>query len=119
MSNVNVLAVVVATVAAFVLSSAWKTVLAPGQAGSVQLMPWRLGGLGGTLVLALAFAAVAGHFAIVTWPDAVVLAMVCVPPLVLSSAVVWDRVTVRLAAVRSGDWLVKLLVIATVVGVWH
>lgn len=120
MSNVNILAVVVATVAAFVLSSVWQTVLSTEEAGSARAVPWKIGGgLGRTLVLALVFAVVAAHFAVVTWPAAVVLALVCLPSLVLCSAVVWDRVTVRLVAARSGDWLVKLLVIATVVGVWH
>jgi hypothetical protein len=33
--------------------------------------------------------------------------------------VIWDDVPPRLAAIHSGDWLMKLLLIAVIVGIWQ
>ena len=131
MGNVNFLAVVVATVAAFVVSSAWYTVFGAERARHLgadpadlrKPVPWKVGvELVRTLVLVVVFAAVAGHFGIVGWPGVVALGLVLwlgFPALILSGSIVWDGVSWRLAAIHAGDWLVKLFVIATVVGVWH
>ncbi len=37
------------------------------------------------------------------------------PAMILAGSVLWEDVPVRLAAIHTGDWLVKLLVIATIV----
>jgi hypothetical protein len=41
------------------------------------------------------------------------------PFVLLVGSVVWDRVPWRLAAIHAGDWLVKLLLLAIIVGLWH
>ncbi len=41
-------------------------------------------------------------------------------PLVLwAGAVTWERVPLKLAAIHAGDWLLKLLVVTTIVTVWR
>jgi hypothetical protein len=39
--------------------------------------------------------------------------------MLLISSVVHENVAWRLAALHAGDWLVKLLLIAVIVTVWH
>ena len=58
---------------------------------------------------------------IVGWEGAVgVSAMVWVfPGAILLGSVVHEGVPLALAAIHAGDWLVKLLLIAVVVGVWR
>jgi hypothetical protein len=41
------------------------------------------------------------------------------PVVLLAGSVFHENVPFRLAALHAGDWLVKLLVIAVIVGVWH
>jgi hypothetical protein len=127
----NILAVVVATIAAFVVSSVWYMVfgaerarhLGADPADLAKPVPWKIGvELVRTLLLVVVFAAIAAHFGIVTWVATVLLALVLwlgFPALILSGSIVWDGVSWRLAAIHAGDWLVKLFVIAAVVGAWH
>jgi len=37
----------------------------------------------------------------------------------LSGSVLWERVAPVTAAMHAGDWLLKLILIAVLVGVWH
>ncbi len=39
--------------------------------------------------------------------------------MLLAGSVIWENVPWKLAALHAGDWLVKLLVIAVIVSVWH
>ena len=41
------------------------------------------------------------------------------PVVLLAGSVFHENVPWKLAALHAGDWLVKLLVIAVIVGVWH
>jgi hypothetical protein len=41
------------------------------------------------------------------------------PAAILSGSVVHEGVPLALAAIHAGDWLVKLLLIAAIVGVWR
>jgi hypothetical protein len=41
-------------------------------------------------------------------------------PFVLwTGAMIWENTPWKLAAIHAGDWLVKLLVVAAIVSVWH
>ena len=42
-----------------------------------------------------------------------------VPVILLLGSVVHEKVPWRLAALHAGDWLVKLLLIAVIVGIWE
>ncbi len=86
-------------------------------AGGVRLTP-----LGELLRDRLGPAYLAGQLDVTTWSGSVVLGLVLwlgFPALILTGSVLWDSVSWQLAAVHTGDWLAKLVVIATVVGVWH
>jgi hypothetical protein len=118
----NWLAVVVAVVAVFVLSSTYYSVVGHEAGDGSRPAPWQVAvelgrgalvtialavlvsrldlGLGGGLLLGLAL-----------W--------VAFPFVLLSGSVVWDRVAVRVAATHAGDWLLKLLVIAAIVSAWR
>ncbi|GAA3739895.1 hypothetical protein HDA32_002713 [Spinactinospora alkalitolerans] len=123
-------AVAIAAVTAFVLSSVWYAVAAPIEARRLAgRAPARdrpsplhvllelgrstltasvitglahgmhLPGVGPTLLLALAL-----------WAG--------FPFVLLTGSVMWDKVPVTTAVVHGGDWLVKMLAMGTIVGVW-
>jgi hypothetical protein len=131
MTNVNVWAVAVAALAGFVVSSIWYSVFGLVRARHLgadpdelnRPVPWKmLVELARTLLLTVAFAGLAGQLDVTTWSGSVVLGLVLwlgFPALILTGSVLWDSVSWQLAAVHTGDWLAKLVVIATVVGVWH
>jgi hypothetical protein len=39
--------------------------------------------------------------------------------MILAGSVLWDNRPWKLAAIHAGDWLVKLLVMAVILGVWR
>jgi hypothetical protein len=39
--------------------------------------------------------------------------------MILVGSIVWDNVSWKLAAIRAGDWLVKLPLKAVILGVWR
>lgn len=128
--DLNYLAIVVAAVAAFVVSSVWYLVwsgrlarLSPVYAEGGPTRAWT-----GAAELArnLAVAGVAAwlvHLAGVdTWGGAVRLAAALwagFPLVILAGSVVHERVPPALAAIHVGDWLVKLLVVLVVVTLWQ
>lgn len=122
-----VFAVLVASVAAFVVSSVWYTAfgnvwarLSPAGAAA-RPSPWRMGAeFGRTLVLVAVFALLASavHGLLPTLGLAVLL-WAGFPVVILAGSVLHERVPVRLAALHAGDWLVKIAVVALVVGVWR
>lgn len=62
-------------------------------------------------LLGIADAVGAGQLALALW--------IAFPLVLLVGAVMWDKVPPKLAATHAGDWLVKLLVIAIIVGAWR
>jgi enamine deaminase RidA (YjgF/YER057c/UK114 family) len=124
-----VLAVVVASVAAFVVSSIWYTAFGRvwaqlSTAGAVaRPSPWRMcAEFGRTLLLVTAFAILAAAVGVDGVPGALGLALVAwagFPVVILAGSVLHERVPVRLAALHAGDWLVKITVVAAIVGAWR
>lgn len=123
-----VVAVLVASVAAFVVSAAWY--LAFGRvwarlspAGAAASSPWRMGAeFVRTLVLVTAFALLAGAIGVDGVPGALGLALLVwagFPAVILAGSVLHERVPVGLAALHAGDWLVKIAVVAVLLGVWR
>ena len=130
MNGLNGLAVVGATIAAFVFSSVWyvalsrqrarlSTAAATGGRPPKWLVPVELLR---TLVLALVLAGVASRLHVAGLTRAVALALsmwIAFPVILLSGSVIYERVPSALALIHAGDWLGKLLVIAIVVGLWR
>ena len=134
--HVNYVAVLVAAVAVFVLGWLWYSPL-------LFYKPWmRLRGL--DPVAAMASAKMPGGKLLVEFARCLVLAYVIArfaallnlssgfgavhfglflwigfPVILLTGSVLWDNVPWKVAAIHSGDWLVKMLVIPIIVTAWH
>jgi hypothetical protein len=127
--ELNYAAILVATVVAFVMSSAWYGMLgnrlaqlndAYAHAGSVPA--WKvLVELLRSLVVAAVLAALTEEVGVESWSAAATLGLVVwigFPAIVLTGSVVHEDVPWKLAAIHAGDWLFKLMVIALIVGLW-
>jgi hypothetical protein len=132
MPKLNYWAVMVAAVVAFVGSSVWYVVfgkelakVSPVFAELQAQKPaaWRMIAVfAGSLVLSFVVAYLIGLKEDVTWMGAVGIG--CLLWLGLSavqwmSSMVWEKVPLTMAAIHAGDWLVKLVVISAIVGVWR
>lgn len=126
MFDVNYLAVVVAAVVA--VAAALYYVVFGKQLAALsnapdEMPPWLLPvELVRSFVLALAVAVVATGMAVEGWGETLLLAVVLwtgFPAMLLSGSVVHEKVPWKLAALHAGDWLLKLLVITVIVGLWR
>ena len=131
MQGINAWAIVVAALAAFVASSAWYVAFAQQRAqfssGGMTLdarpQPTKmLAEVIRNVILAIVLAYLVAHLGVENWLGALgfgLLAWVGFPLILLSGSVMWENVPWKLAALHAGDWLVKLLLIALIVGVWR
>lgn len=130
--ELNYLAIVVAAVVAFVMSSAWYIGFGSQLAGlnaayadadAASMPPWKiLVELGRSLVVAAVLAGLAEQIGTSGLAGAVVLGLVTwigFPFIILAGSVIHENVPWKLAAIHAGDWLVKLIVIAAIVGLWR
>ena len=136
MFHMNYLAVLVAAIVVFVLGwlyyspllfyKPWMRArgLDPDAAMAGAKMP--AGKLGveflRCLVLSLIVAHLVSALGISNWMIADHLALLLwigFPVVLLTGSVIWENVPVKVAVIHAGDWLVKLLVIAIIVSVWH
>jgi len=128
--EINYLAVVVSTVAAFVVSSVWYGVLGSqlarlndAYADSARPPVWiMLVEFARGLVVAYVLAVLAGLVGVAGLGGALQLGAVLwigFPAVLLVGSVIHENVPWKLAAIHAGDWLVKLVVIAVIVGVWR
>jgi Protein of unknown function (DUF1761) len=130
MGDVNVVAVVVAAVAAFAFAGAYYSVLAgrlatlgPAWAdrGSTPAWPSMAFELVKGALIALVIAALIDRLAVVGVIGGLALALVlwvAFPVMLLAGSVIHERVPTALAAIHAGDWLAKLVIIALIVTIW-
>ena len=128
--ELNYLAIVVAAVAAFILSAVWYGVfggrlaeLHPTYAdsGSPSAKD-AIFELGKNLVVGVVLAGLADQIGIEGWAGAALLGLVLwvgIVVVLLTGSVYHEKVPMKLAAIHAGDWLLKLVVIAIIVGVWQ
>jgi hypothetical protein len=132
MVDINYLAVIVAAVAAFVASSVWYRVfgteLAKVSSAFAELQKqkqpaWKpLVVILGSLVLSFVVAYVVGLKGDVHLLDAVWISFLLwlgLSAVQWVSSIVWENVPVKMAAIHAGDWLMKLVLIAAIVGAWR
>ena len=132
MLKMNYLAVVAAAVVAFVVSWVWYAVFGnawmelrgidPATAADMGTPAWTmLFVVAQSLVVAFMLAYLVVHLGIVDWKGAARLgALVWVfPAMILLGSVVHENVSVMLAALHAGDWLVKLLLMSVILVVWR
>jgi hypothetical protein len=123
----------VAVIVTFVGSAVWYIVLShqyfelrgidPNDSAATAMPAWQiLVLLVRHLVLAIVLAYLIIRLGIVGWKSALQLGFllwVGFPVVLLAGAVANDNVPLALAAIHAGDWLVKLLVMAVILGVWQ
>ncbi|WP_433022468.1 DUF1761 domain-containing protein [Kribbella sp. CA-294648] len=126
-----VLAVVVAAAAVFGVSSVWYVVFAKsrsallGSPASAEEKPSPakvLLELGRSALVAAVIAGLASQLELTSVGPVLVLGLALFagfPFVLLTGSVIWDGVNPRLAAIHAGDWLLKLLVISLVVGLFR
>jgi hypothetical protein len=132
----NYFAVLVAAVAAFVLGWLWYSPLLffkpwmrfrgldPGAAMTGAKLP--AGKLLIEFVRCVVLAYVVARFLVAlgvsSWMPAVQVGFclwIGFPVILLTGSVIWENIPWKVAAIHAGDWLVKILVIATIVSVWR
>lgn len=123
--------IAIAAVSALVLSSVYYMVTTPLEQrvlGDRALdrgrpAPWKVvTELVRTAVVAAAFAWIAERGDLLALPSSLLLALVlwaAFPLVLLTGSMMWERVPWPTAAVHSGDWLLKLLLVAFVIGLVH
>lgn len=130
MTDLNYAAILVAAIGAFVASAAWYAAfgsllvgLNDAYADTGRPPAWTiLAEFARSLVVAAVLAGLTVQIGIDGWADAVVLGLVlwvAFPVVLLSGSVLHENVPWKLATIHAGDWLLKLVLIAVVVGVWR
>ena len=133
MSGIHYLAVLVAAVAAFVASSIYYMVfgkalvaLLPAESVAVDMRKvpaWKKAAeFVRGLVVAFVVAYFVAEFGVVDWRGALQFALVVwvgFPFMILTGSVLWDNRPWKFAAIHSGDWLMKLILMALILGMWH
>ena len=132
MAKTNYWSIFVAAIAAFVFSSlyysplllggVWRTVdpvvtTAAKPSGATALVEF-----GRTLVITLVIARVLAMLQVADWKSAVQLAVLLwlgFSAAMWVGAIMWEKTPWPVAAIHSGDWLVKTVLIAFILGVWH
>ena len=129
--RMNYFALLASVIAAFVASSVWYSPLLFGKqfmelSGVGPSAGPNVGKIVGELGRNLILAYVVGRFVVllevVDWKGALNLGVwlwIGFPVLLLSGSVMWQNVPWMLAAIHAGDWLVKILLIAVILGVWR
>ncbi|MDQ2748689.1 MAG: DUF1761 domain-containing protein [Actinomycetota bacterium] len=125
------LGIATAAVVAFVFSSVYYAAVTPlerravGDAALDRGRPtaWKvLTELLRTAIVASAFAWIAHRAGDLGISHAIVLALIIwvgFPLVLLTGSVIWEKVHPATAAMHAGDWVLKLLLIAIIVGLLH
>ena len=133
MPTINYAAVVVTAVAAFVASSVYYVIFGKALAAvlpvdavstDMRSVPaWKKAAeFVRGFVVAFVVALFVAHFGVVDWKGALRLAILVwigFPFMILTGAVLWDNRPWKFAAIHSGDWLMKLVLMTVIFGVWH
>jgi hypothetical protein len=134
MLEIHYLSVVVAAVAAFVMSSLWYTAFGkarmdlldqdPRATADMRKVPaWKKAAeLVREFVIAYVVARFVVLLGVVEWKAAMQLGVWLwfgFVFMILVGAVVWDNVPWKLTAIHAGDWLVKLPLMAVILSVWR
>lgn len=136
MESVNLMHVLVATVVIFLLGWLWYSPLLffkpwmrlrgqdPAAAMANQKMP--AGRLLVELIRCFVFSYLVAHLVGVIHVDSLFMAAhfslflwVAFPVVLFTGLVLWENVNWKVAAIDAGDWLVKLLVVSILTGLWR
>jgi Protein of unknown function (DUF1761) len=119
MPDLDLVAVAIGTVAAFVVGAGYYAVFGNQLAAAEQPPPWTLAVEGlRCLILVTVVAGLASQGDIDEWTGGLALGLafwIGFPFVLWIGAMVHENVPVRLAALHGGDWLAKLLVVGVIV----
>ena len=131
MVEFNLLAIAVVSILAFIASMMWY--LSFGKQLS-KLNPKAYGDMKRPkskemlleILRNVIFAFVIGYFirylGVMTWVEGLRLGLafwIGFPVIILSGSVLHEKVPIKLAAIHAGDWLIKILLMTIILGVWH
>jgi hypothetical protein len=129
---VNFAAIAVVVVAAFVISSVYYMVLAKPRNAMLQAagvtpeerpQPWKIAlELVRSFALAYVIARLVVQTGVTTVGGGLQLGFwlwLAFPLVLLSGSIVWDSAPWKMAAIHAGDWLLKIMMMAIVLGVWR
>jgi hypothetical protein len=128
--ELNFLAIAVAAVAAFIVSGIWYGVFgsqlaelhpAYADSGSPSAKDVIVE-LARNLVVGIVTAGLIEQIGIDDWAQAALLGFalwIGIAVVLLIGSVYHEKVPVKLASIHAGDWLLKLVVIAIIIGVWQ
>lgn len=132
MPAVNFAAIAVVVVAAFVISSVYYIVFAKPRTAMLQAagvtpegwpQPWKIAlELVRNFALAYAIARLVVQTGVSTTGGGLWLGFwlwLAFPVVLLSGSIVWDSAPWKLAAIHAGDWLLKVMLMAAVIGGWR
>jgi hypothetical protein len=131
MREINHWAVLVAAVAAFVLSTAWyigfaeqrAELSAAAMAETRKPQPIKMAfEIARNIVLAYVLAYLVARLGVTGWSAAIqvaILAWIGFPVILLAGSVMWENVPWKLAAIHAGDWLFKLLLMVIILSRWR
>jgi hypothetical protein len=132
MIKVNYGAIAVAALAAFVMSSlyysplvlgnVWRSVDPAATAGMTTSIAMVAGEFARTCVVTFVIARLADLLGARGWKGAVRLALWLwfgFSAMMWLGAIMWEKTPWQIAAIHSGDWLLKTLLIATILGTWR
>ena len=125
----NVIAIFVASAAAFVLGGFYYAILgkqlasvSDAAAAGESMKPWQLAvEVLRCIVLATVIACLVAKTGADEWQEGLGLGLllwVGFPLVLWAGAMLWERTPFRLAALHGGDWLVKLLAVGAIVSAW-
>lgn len=132
MPAVNFAAIAVVVVAAFVISSVYYTVFskprtalleAAGITPEERPRPWKIAlELVRGFALAYVIAGLVAQTGVTTAGGGLQLGLwlwLAFPVVLLSGSIIWDSAPWKMAAIHAGDWLLKIMLMALVLGVWR
>lgn len=133
MQEINFWAIIISAFAAFVGSTIWYiafgkqlATVSPAFAEALKQKkqpPWKpLAVFVEHIVIALVLSYVIGRMGITSWLDAAWLGFLLwlgMSAMQWVSSMIWEKASLKLAAIHAGDWLMKLVLIAAIVGAWR
>ena len=130
MPDLNLVAVLVSAVAAFIAAGAYYAVVgneladvSDAAAAGGSMHPWEIAvELVRCLVVAAVVAGLASQGGVDEWTGGLILGTVLwigFPLVLWTGAIVHEKAHWKLAAIHAGDWLVKLLIVALIVSTWQ
>jgi hypothetical protein len=130
MPDINWLAVLVAAIVVFVLSSVYYILLgtqwakvSPNARPGERPQPAKVAlELVRSLIVAAVVAGLASKGGIDHLGSGLLLGLalwVGFPSVLWTGAIIWENTPWKLAAIHAGDWFLKLLVIAVIVSIWR